>query len=265
MVAAVLLVGGIFWAGERRVPAGGAEGATLNGAIAAASRTPGSFRVGSFNIHSGKGVDRQRDIARTADCLRDMDLVALNEVIGSTPWRDWNQSQQLGEALACQWLFAPTESRWWHGSFGNGLLTRLPAYYWQRIPFNLAGSHTHRNLVLTAVDVDGARVNVVLTQLDSRDLDRRQNQLRAAGELFLSLAEPAILMGDLNSRANDEQLRRILDAPGVIDALSTGGASSDPGRIDWILTRGLKVVTSGATDTGASDHPFVWAELEVAR
>ncbi|HEY2838423.1 MAG TPA: endonuclease/exonuclease/phosphatase family protein, partial [Pirellulales bacterium] len=114
-------------------------------------------------------------------------------------------------------------------------------------------------------EVDGARVNVLLTHLDSRDLDRRQKQLRAAGELFLSLAEPAILLGDLNSMADDEQLRRLLDSPGVTDAVTAGGAKSNTDRIDWIITRGLRTLDSGVIDNGASDHPFVWAELEVAK
>ena len=142
-------------------------------------------------------------------------------------------------------------------------MSKAPALYWQRIPFHLAGAHTHRNLVLTAIEVNGARVNVLLTHLDSRDLDRRQKQLRAAGELFLSLAEPAILMGDLNSTVEDEQLRRILAAPGVVDAIEAGGAKTPENRIDWILTRGMRVSASGVTDNGASDHPLVWAELEV--
>jgi endonuclease/exonuclease/phosphatase family metal-dependent hydrolase len=264
LVAMVILAPVFYWAGERRVPAGGAEGAALSGEIAAPRPPRGSLRVGSFNIHAAKGLDGKRDITRIADCLRDLDLVALNEVAGSRPWEDWNQSQQLGEALGRQWLFAPTESRWWHGSFGNGLLSTLPVRYWQRIQFDLAGAHTHRNLVVTAVEVDGVKVNVLLTHLDSRDLGRRHNQLRAAGELFLSLAEPAILLGDLNSTADDEQLQRLLHAPGVVDAVAAGGAKASASRIDWILTRGLRTVESGVVDNGASDHPLVWAELEIS-
>jgi endonuclease/exonuclease/phosphatase family metal-dependent hydrolase len=265
LVAILLVAPAIYWAGERRVPAGAAEGATLSGAIVTPRASGSSLRVGSFNIHAGKGLDGQRDIQRTANCLRGMDLVALNEVAGGRPWEDWNQSQQLAEVLDCQWLFAPTESRLWHGAFGNGLVTRCKTLFWQRIPFDLARANTHRNLVLTAIEVSGVRVNVLLTHLDSRDLDRRHNQLRAAGELFLSLAEPAILLGDLNSGPEDEQLQRLLNAPGVVDAVTAGGAGSPAGRIDWILTRGLRTLESGVVDNGASDHPFVWAELEVAK
>jgi len=265
LIAIVLVALAIYWAGERRVPAGAAEGATLSGAIVTPRASGSSLRVGSFNIHAGKGIDGQRSIQRTADCLRGMDLVALNEVAGGRPWEDWNQSQQLGEALGCQWLFAPTESRLGHGSFGNGLLTRCKALYWQRIPLDLAGANTHRNVVVTAIEIEGVRVNVLLTHLDSRDLARRHNQLRAVGELFLSLAEPAILLGDLNSGPEDEQLQRLLAAPGVVDAVTAGGAGPATGRIDWILTRGLRTLESGVVDNGASDHPFVWAELEVAK
>lgn len=268
IAALVILAPAIYWAGERRVPAGAAEGVSLSGVVIT-PRDPSktsSLRVGTFNIHAAKGIDGKQDVSRIAECLRGMDLVALNEVAGGRPWEDWNQSAQLGEAIDCQWLFAPTESRLWHGSFGNGLLSKLPALFWQRIPLDLAGANTHRNFVLTAIELDGARVNVVLTHLDSRNLDRRHKQLRAASELFLSLAEPAILLGDLNSGPEDVELQRLLNKPGVVDAVTAGGAGPPPqGRIDWILTRGLRTLESGVIDNGASDHPFVWTELEVAK
>ena len=64
-----------------------------------------------------------------------LDLVGLNEVLGPKLWEKIDQCQELGERLGMSWLFAPTESRWWDGSFGNGMLSGLPVKAWQRIPF----------------------------------------------------------------------------------------------------------------------------------
>ena len=223
-----------------------------------------SFRVALFNIHGGRGMDQQRDLTRTAQELHGFDIVGLTEVLGAKLWWQTDQCQQLGEALGLNWLFAPTEFRWWDGSFGNGMLSSCPATAWQRIPFPRAGAHTHRNMVLTTFNVGGREVRVVLTHLDSRDNARRREQLRTASALFLALQPPAILMGDLNSLPEDPQLQSLLAAPGVIDALATGNPAMPPRRIDWIMARGLRAVAAECVDHGASDHPLYWVELEFA-
>ena len=143
------------------------------------------------------------------------------------------------------------------------MLSSLPVTSWQRIPLPRAGSHTYRNAVLTTIEVGGRPVHVLLTHLDSRDVARRQEQLRTVGELFLSLSAPAVLMGDLNTPPDDPQLGRLLSAPGVSDAVAQGMPAISWQRIDWILTRGLRSVSAGCEDSGASDHPLYWAELEI--
>jgi endonuclease/exonuclease/phosphatase family metal-dependent hydrolase len=260
-----------------RVPAGAAAGTEFHRPVEAPSYTasagtaPGeiqagrpTFRVGIFNIHGGRGRDNNRDLTRTANCLRKLDIVGLNEVLGPKLWWQTDQAQQLGEILELAWLYAPTESRWWDGSFGNGLLSALPVRSWQRIPLPRGGAHTYRNIVLSTVELGGQSVRVLLTHLDSRDNSRRQEQLRTAGDLFLALREPAILMGDLNTAPDDSQLTRLLAAPGVIDAFAASAPEVPAHRIDWILARGLQSVDAGCDASGASDHPLFWAELQIA-
>ena len=118
--------------------------------------------------------------------------------------------------------------------------------------------------MLATVEVGGKRVNVVVTHLDSRDVARRQEQLRAVGEIFLSLAEPVLLMGDLNTQVGDHQLEALLAAPSVDDAIAHASVVAPSSRLDWILTRGLECRSAGMIDGGASDHPCYWAELAVA-
>ena len=217
------------------------------------SRQRASLRVGIFNIHGGRGQDKNRDLARTAECLRGLDLVGMNEVLGPKLWWQTDQCQQLGELLGVSWLFAPTDIVLWDGSFGNGLLCRLPVSAWQRIPLPRAGAHTYRNAVFSTIDVGAHTVRVLLTHLDSRDAERRHEQMRMVGELFLSLAPPAILMGDMNTFPGDPQLDLLLARPGVVDAVAAGMAEPPLRRMDWILTAACARSRPACEDHGASD------------
>jgi endonuclease/exonuclease/phosphatase family metal-dependent hydrolase len=264
-VAALLLsaLGLPSLAGCSPAATGGAEGTALRGTLPPTPPPPRAgeartLRVASFNIHGGKGRDGRRDLARTAALLRDFDVVGLNEVHGGDP----DQAERLGRATGMAWLFAPVERMGGRDDFGNGLLSRLPVRHWQRLPISPAGAETHRNIVLARLPVGGRTVNVLVTHL-ARPGDERPGQLRAVAELFLALQPPAVLMGDLNTRRGDEQLERLLAEAGVVDALGVGDEGVPAPAIDWLLVRGLRVVSSGRRDDGSSDHPLVWAELEL--
>ena len=220
-----------------------------------------TIRVGSFNIHCAKGDDGQVDLGRVAKCLANLDFVSLNEVRGAANYRK-TQAAILGRKLGMASMFAPTERRWWHGHFGNGLLTRAELTGWQVIPLVGTRDHKFRNAILTSIKHKDTDVRILLTHLDTQD-DRRI-QLQSVIHLFLALREPAILMGDFNTTANDPLLQGLLQTPGVTDAVQAGIKHPLPGnRIDWIITRGLRCVDAGYEETDASDHPVVWAELGI--
>ena len=258
--AAVMLTGlaSLASAGCSTTPSGPAEGTTLRGTPSGRTGDGKTLRVAAFNIHGGKGRDGRRDLNRTAAALSDFDLVGLNEVHGGDP----DQAERLGRATGMAWLFAPVERVGGRDDFGNGLLSRLPVRHWQRLPISGTAAETHRNVLLARVPYGGRTVNVLLTHL-ARPAGERPGQLRAVAELFLALEPPAVLMGDLNTRRGDAQIERLLKEEGVIDALDAGGDGEPEPTIDWVLVRGLRVVSAGRRDQGASDHPLVWAELEV--
>lgn len=269
LTVGIACVGVLFWFASLRVPCGPAEGTVLNGAASAlipgaGTAAPKSFRVATFNIHGGRGADGVRDLTRTAACVADCDLIALNEAHGHYFWQAEDQAATLGAALSMPWLFAPAERRWWHFDFGSALVTRLPVTHWQRIPLERTGGKTYRNLLLAAADFNGQQVNIVITHLDSRDPQRRQSQMRAVGDLFLSLSTPALLLGDLNASADDPQIQRVLSMPGAVDTLAIAPGDLPNERIDWIIARGLRPIEAGIRADGSSDHPCFWAELELA-
>jgi endonuclease/exonuclease/phosphatase family metal-dependent hydrolase len=261
LAAAIALL--VVLAGYQRQPCGANAGTQFEGEIAAAPASNRRLRVGTLNMHGGKGSDGRLDLARTAQLLDGLDLAALNEVRGTFAWERVGQAEQLGRKLGLKWLFAPTEERWWHYRFGNSVLSSLEVSSWQTIPLRREASHTYRNAVLLSARHGDASLHLVITHLERGDEQEREHQLRTVADLFLALSEPAILLGDLNCTADDDELRRLLSQPGVRDPLADVLGAAAPPRIDWILTRGLRTLDAGLLDNGASDHPLVWAELEL--
>ena len=258
-LAAVLVIAGLLvWQGADVQPVDANRPLKLVGTITDDSPAE-TLRVGSFNIHGGKGRDGRCELDRTAACLAGLDVVGIYEVhahIGNS------QAAQLGERLRMASLFAPTERKWWKDDRGNGILTRRPLRAWRRIPLPSAQDKKFPNVILTSVEHDGRIVKIVATHIDRR-LDR-ERQLQQVIDLFLSLEAPAILMGDLNTTTSDPQIKQLLSAPGVEDVLSSVEfiEASRP-RVDWIITRGLRTVSKSCEVTDASDHPVVWGEFVI--
>ena len=253
---------GLVWLASRPQPTGPAEGTRLEGQTTrTADASRDSFRVGTFNIHGCTGADGRRDVDRVADCLKDLDFVALNEVHGPRLWESDDQAALLGRRLGVQWLFAPATRDWHTMDFGNGLLTLLPVESWQRIPLAASNGRGYRNAVLVRLRQRRQTISVLLTHIARSDDLTRQRQLRQTIDRYLALPAPAIFLGDLNSEAAEPEIRRLLAAPGVIDAVGQKLGPNAPPRIDWVFVRGLRVLDAGLRDLGASDHPLAWAEV----
>jgi endonuclease/exonuclease/phosphatase family metal-dependent hydrolase len=253
---------GLVWLAAQPRPTGAAEGTKLEGRLTrGAEPERSSFRVGAFNIHGCTGADGRRDVARVANCIKDLDFAALTEVHGPRLWDGEDQAAALGRQLGLPWLFAPATRDWQTIDFGNGLLTSLPLESWRRIPLAASNGRGYRNAVLARIVHRGKPVSLLLTHIARSDDTTRTLQLRQTIDLYLSLPEPAVFLGDLNSEAAEPEIRRLLAAPGVIDAVGQKLGASAPPRIDWIFVRGLRVLDAGLRDEGASDHPLAWAEL----
>ncbi len=258
----LLVFAGLVWLASWPQATGPAEGTQLDCPAAWTAPAPrDSFRVGTFNIHGCTGPDGRRDVDRVADCVKDLDFVALNEVHGPQPWERDDQAALLGRRLGVPWLFAPATRNWHAIDFGNGLLTSLPVESWRRIPLTANNRRGDRNAVLVRVRQRDQAISVLLTHIARSDDLTRQRELRETIDLYLAQPSPAIFLGDLNSEADEPEIRRLLAAPGVIDAVGQKLGSSAPPRIDFVFVRGLRVLDAGLRDLGASDHPLAWAEL----
>ncbi len=225
--------------------------------------TPTRFRVATYNIHRGKGTDGTRDLDRTTGVLREADIVGLNEVGGPAFWGRSDQAEQLGRNMRIGWLFAPNQRRWHMYHFGNGLLSRFAVGRWTSEPlvYDRNTSRSARNLLTAEIEVGEQPVTVMVTHLDRGEI--RPAQLEYVLDEFRQY-EPAILMGDFNSDVDDPLLAEFLADSNNVDAIETTlGEAGDGGRIDWIITRGMRVLSGGMEPTGVSDHPCYWVDVEV--
>jgi endonuclease/exonuclease/phosphatase family metal-dependent hydrolase len=224
------------------------------------------LRVATFNTHAGVGRDGTRDLGRTAEALKDLDFAALQEVRSPLFTFAGPQVADVAAQLKMGWLFVPAERRWWHNHYGNALLTRLPLVDYVRIPLPTPNRQRFRAALLTNFTHWGRTVHVLTVHIDKdEERDTHNIQLRTAFDLFLSLNEPAILLGDLNEFGTHPELVRLLKTPGVHNALAgIPGPTVKKNPIDWIFTRGLRTVRAEWIANPASDHPVARADLELA-
>jgi endonuclease/exonuclease/phosphatase family metal-dependent hydrolase len=259
LLSVALLVAGIVGMGSVRRPYG--ELVSNKMLLPARPKTiagPSRFRVATFNIHSGRGVDGKENLGRTAQDIVGFDLVGLNEVRGANLLRATDQAAELGRQLGMAVAFGPSERRWFVTSFGNGLLSRLPIIGWRSRPMRVAGESSYRAVILAKIMVGNRDVNVVVAHVER--VGARDAQLMELGELFAGIPEPAVLLGDFNAKVTHPGLQRIGGLPGVENALATLERAT--AGVDHIYAKGLVAKSGEVVPTQASDHPLVWTELE---
>ena len=262
----VLAIATFVYVGGQRRAIGPSAGVLDVRAVVSAvpADQPAKLRIGTYNIHMGKGTDGRTDLSRIAGVIGGLDFVGLNEVLGAAPWETEDQAATLGRELKMTSLYTPTEMRWWTAKFGNGFLSKLDVRSWQVVPLERRHGKSFRNLVhIRAKAANGTPLNIVVTHIDRSDDRERHEQLKTVGEYFLSLQKPAILLGDMNSDAHDPAMVKLLEGTDIVDALGKAKGFNAPRHIDWILTRGLEVKDAGMSPVGPSDHAHVWAELTV--
>ncbi len=246
----------------RRTPVGPQQGTGISWPNDSQPTPKSRFRVATYNIRRGKGTDGLRDLDRTAQVLRDADLIGLNEVAGPPLWGQADQAEQLGQTLNIGWLFAPNQFRWHRYHFGNGLLSRLEVGRWTSDPllFERATTKSFRNRLKAEILAGLQPITFIVTHIDRGQIRPVQLQ-NVLGEFVTHT--PAVLVGDFNTTAVDPVLVAFFADSNNVDAIGRAlGTSDQKNRIDWIITRGMKVLSGGMEPAGVSDHPCYWVDVE---
>jgi len=260
LLAAAAAAGICIWVTSRRSQAPRLGGHGIH-PPAAWKEASGTIRVGTYNIHRGRGSDGRRDLGRIAAAIDGADVVGIQEAAASILPGGSNQARDLGRRLGLGWLFLPSQVRWLREQYGNGLLSRLPVGEWAREPLPDTTGRKHRNLTEARIDIGGGEAAAFLVTHLSKREDGTVG-LRLALER-MEARERAILVGDFNAARTHPVLVEAIGAGKVRDAIGEAlGAADRPDRIDWILVRGFEVAGGGAVDVGPSDHPYYWVDLK---
>ncbi|OCA85726.1 hypothetical protein A8F94_12690 [Bacillus sp. FJAT-27225] len=178
------------------------------------------FRVVTFNIHHGIGVDKELDLGRIASLLKslDADIIGLNEVDRFFSERSafQDQAKYLAKELQYDHVFGPAvtmegldgnEKR----QFGNALLTRLPIIEPKNYPFDfLPKVIEDRALLEVALKTGDQTLKVFVTHL-SLALFQHKKQSSFILNKVNEIKGPSIVMGDWNMTPRSRTWRRVTE------------------------------------------------------
>jgi endonuclease/exonuclease/phosphatase family metal-dependent hydrolase len=237
---------------------------------------PRTFRVMTYNIHHGEGVDGKVDLQRIADLIKreQADIVALQEVdkgTERTARRDFPAELAALTGMSC--VFS-NNFHYQGGEYGNAVLTRFPVKRWTNRHYKMIRPGEQRGLLQVVLDVHGHELVFMDTHIDYRPDDTER--LSNAGELLQAIepfrGRPIILCGDFNDTPGSRTHQKIAQA--FVDAWMAAGAGDGftiPAegprkRIDYIWTStdpSIEALRVWVPESKASDHLPVAGEFRL--
>jgi endonuclease/exonuclease/phosphatase family metal-dependent hydrolase len=240
----------------------------------AASRTPTTVSVLTYNIHHAEGMDKKLDVERIARVIRatEADIVALQEVDqGTTRTNRIDQAGELARLLKMQYTYGPAMD-FMGGKYGNAVLSRRPIEGSKiaRLPGS-GGVHEPRSAIGVVCRVGGEQVVFASTHLDfTKEPSDRVEQAKVIVQAFVDERRPMVLAGDFNCEPGSPPMEIL--APHFMDATAANSEKTCPSvnprvKIDHVLVRPSdrwKVVEVRVIpEEVASDHRPVLVKLEL--
>ncbi len=171
------------------------------------------FRVMTYNIHHGEGLDEKVDLQRIADLIKAQraDIVALQEVdkgVERTKRRD------LPAEFAALTGMTAVFSNNYHfqgGEYGNAVLTRFPVKSWTNSHYRMLRTGEQRGILQLILDVHGRDVVFLATHIDFRpDDSERLINIDQINELIKQYAgKPMIMCGDFNDTPGSHTYEKV--------------------------------------------------------
>ena len=242
----------------------------------ATSRTNmAAFRVLTYNIHHGEGIDRKIDLERIAELIKreKADIVALQEVdrgVERTARRDFPAELARLTGMA---VYFDRNIFYQGGDYGNAVLTRFPIKQQKNTHYKMLRDGEQRGVQQMVLSVNGKDLLFMNTHIDYRRDD--SERLINADELKEIVAAagimPVILCGDFNDSPGSPMHLKIKNF--LSDAWELVGVGSgftipteNPhNRIDyiWITENTIEPLRIEVLQSIASDHLPVLAEFRL--
>lgn len=235
-----------------------------------------SFRVMTYNIHHGEGLDGKVDLVRIAELIKQerADIVALQEVdkgVARTARRDL--TAELAALTGMTGVFS-NNFNYQGGEYGNAVLTRFPIKCWTNHHYAMLRPNEQRGLLQLVLDVHGRELVVMNTHIDSRadDAERWLNMGEIEALTKQHAGKPLILCGDFNNLPSGRVYERL--SASFQDAWALVGqgegfsfpANKPNKRIDYFWFNHAEVLNPlkmWLPKSEASDHLPLVAEFEL--
>lgn len=239
------------------------------------AKKPATFRVMTYNIHHGEGLDGKVDLLRIAQLIKEQgaDIVALQEVdkgTERTQRRDF--PAELAELTGMTCVFS-NNFHFQGGEYGNAVLTKFPVKRWTNLHYEMLRKGEQRGILQLVLDMRGREVVFLNTHIDYRpdDAERWANVTEIEGLLKAYPGMPMIMCGDFNNPPEGRvclRLNRTFDDTWKLVGQGDGftiPAEAPRKRIDYIWIskdKGIVPLKIWVPRTEASDHLPVVAEFE---
>ncbi|MDB6058044.1 MAG: Endonuclease/Exonuclease/phosphatase family protein [Verrucomicrobiales bacterium] len=234
-----------------------------------------TFRVMTYNIHHGEGLDHKVDLPRIAALIKKekADIVALQEVdkgVKRTAGRDL--TAEMAKLTGMTGVFS-NNFHFQGGEYGNAILTRFPVLKRTNLHYQMLYTNEQRGALQVTLDVHGRHLYFVDTHVDFRpgDAERLKNVGELAQLVTAHRELPIIICGDFNSTpksSTHQAMAAILDDAWLLASKDAGysfPADKPDRRIDyqWVSHATITPVRAWVPDTEASDHRPVMVEFEL--
>jgi len=252
--------------------------ALLGGCAAGQIQTnaPKTFRVMTYNIHHGEGLDGNVDLLRIAQLIKEQgaDIVALQEVdkgTERTQRRDF--PAELAELTGMTCVFS-NNFHYQGGEYGNAVLSKFPVKRWTNLHYKMLREGEQRGILQLVLDVGGREVVFMNTHIDYRadDSERWSNvgEIETLAKQYRG--QPIVMCGDFNDTPESRVYRRLDETfDDTWKLIGKGDGWSIPAeaprkRIDylWISKdKSLVPLRAWVPQSDASDHLPVVAEFKL--
>jgi len=234
-----------------------------------------TFRVMTYNIHHGEGLDKKSDLPRIAALIKKekADIVAFQEVDKGVKRTDGRDLPAEFAKLTRMTAVFSNNFHFQGGEYGNAILTRFPVRTRTNLLYEMLHTNEQRGVLQVTLDVHGKQLYFMDTHVDFHPPETER--LKNVGELK-QLVEahhdlPIIVCGDFNSKpdtATYKAMAEILDDSWILVSKDPGysfPADAPNRRIDyqWVSHGTVIPVRVWVPETEASDHRPVMVEYKL--
>jgi endonuclease/exonuclease/phosphatase family metal-dependent hydrolase len=160
------------------------------------------FRIATYNIHKGRGLDGRVRIERIGRVLEELnaDIVALQEVVSHEGRSiEDHQATYLAERLRCSHVIGETRKHR-GGVYGNVTLSRCVIESSRHVDLSVP-HREERGVLRTDICIGGQIAHIFNVHLGTAHRERRSQAMRLIEEDLLravDIAGPRIILGDFN-------------------------------------------------------------------